>query len=145
MLNISNKTISKWETGKSMPDYSLINPWDENEVCGKLDFSCFSYKKQKPVSGEFTLSQRDFDVFTKAEIKDGFGIFGLTQFYNAGGTVDDFTVIGDEAYIKLFDIGRCAAYCDVQPAEVLCGGRPVGFSYDNGVVCFEASDKEVVI
>ena len=24
ILNISNKAISKWETGKSMPDYSLI-------------------------------------------------------------------------------------------------------------------------
>lgn len=32
MLNISNKTISKWETGKSMPDYSLINP-----LCDALD------------------------------------------------------------------------------------------------------------
>lgn len=32
MLNISNKTISKWETGKSMPDYSLINP-----LCEALD------------------------------------------------------------------------------------------------------------
>lgn len=25
-LNISNKTISKWETGKCMPDYSIIKP-----------------------------------------------------------------------------------------------------------------------
>lgn len=32
ILNISNKTISKWETGKSMPDYSLINP-----LCEALD------------------------------------------------------------------------------------------------------------
>ncbi|WP_295254282.1 helix-turn-helix transcriptional regulator [uncultured Catenibacterium sp.] len=29
-LNISNKTISKWETGKCMPDYSLINPYVKN-------------------------------------------------------------------------------------------------------------------
>lgn len=32
ILNISNKAISKWETGKSMPDYSLINP-----LCEALD------------------------------------------------------------------------------------------------------------
>ena len=25
-LGVSNKTISKWETGKCMPDYSLIEP-----------------------------------------------------------------------------------------------------------------------
>lgn len=33
-LNISNKTISKWETGKSMPDYSLIKP-----LCKELDIT----------------------------------------------------------------------------------------------------------
>lgn len=32
ILNISNKAISKWETGKSMPDYSLIN-----SLCEALD------------------------------------------------------------------------------------------------------------
>ena len=31
-LGVSDKTISKWETGKSMPDYSLINP-----LCEALD------------------------------------------------------------------------------------------------------------
>lgn len=25
-LGVSNKTISKWETGKCMPDYSVIEP-----------------------------------------------------------------------------------------------------------------------
>ena len=33
-LNISNKTISKWETGKCMPDYSLIKP-----LCKELDIT----------------------------------------------------------------------------------------------------------
>jgi len=30
-LNVSNKTISKWETGKCMPDYSIVQ-----ELCQKL-------------------------------------------------------------------------------------------------------------
>ncbi|MBD5087185.1 MAG: helix-turn-helix domain-containing protein [Clostridiales bacterium] len=33
-LNVSNKTISKWECGKCMPDYSLIEP-----LCKALDIS----------------------------------------------------------------------------------------------------------
>lgn len=33
-LNISNKTISKWETGKCMPDYSIIKP-----LCKELDIT----------------------------------------------------------------------------------------------------------
>ena len=34
LLNVSNKTISKWETGKCMPDYSIIE-----DVCKILDIS----------------------------------------------------------------------------------------------------------
>ena len=30
-LGVSNKTVSKWETGKSMPDYSLVQ-----SLCGAL-------------------------------------------------------------------------------------------------------------
>lgn len=33
-LNISNKTVSKWETGKCMPDYSIIE-----SLCAELDIS----------------------------------------------------------------------------------------------------------
>lgn len=33
-LGVSNKTISKWETGKCMPDYSVIEP-----LCAALDIS----------------------------------------------------------------------------------------------------------
>ena len=33
-LEVSNKTISKWETGKCMPDYSVIEP-----LCKELDIT----------------------------------------------------------------------------------------------------------
>lgn len=33
-LGVSNKTISKWETGKCMPDYSMIDP-----LCKELDIT----------------------------------------------------------------------------------------------------------
>lgn len=33
-LHVSNKTVSKWETGKSMPDYSVIR-----SLCGELDIT----------------------------------------------------------------------------------------------------------
>ncbi len=34
ILNVSNKTVSKWENGKSMPDYSIIL-----KLCEELDVS----------------------------------------------------------------------------------------------------------
>lgn len=33
-LGVSNKTVSKWETGKCMPDYSVIKP-----LCDELEIS----------------------------------------------------------------------------------------------------------
>ena len=33
-LGVSNKTVSKWETGRCMPDYSLVRP-----LCRELDIS----------------------------------------------------------------------------------------------------------
>ena len=33
-LSVSNKTISKWECGKCLPDYSLVEP-----LCNELDIS----------------------------------------------------------------------------------------------------------
>lgn len=33
-LGVSNKTISKWETGKCMPDYSIVKP-----LCGQLNIT----------------------------------------------------------------------------------------------------------
>lgn len=35
-LGVSNKTISKWETGKCMPDYSIVK-----NLCNELEnYSC---------------------------------------------------------------------------------------------------------
>lgn len=34
LLNISNKTVSKWECGRCMPDYSVIEP-----LCSALDIT----------------------------------------------------------------------------------------------------------
>ena len=34
ILNISNKTVSKWETGKCMPDYSIVK-----SLCEELDIT----------------------------------------------------------------------------------------------------------
>ena len=33
-LGVSNRTISKWETGRSLPDYSMFN-----DLCSELDIS----------------------------------------------------------------------------------------------------------
>ena len=39
-LGVSNKTISKWETGKSMPDLSLFNPLcDVESLCAELEIT----------------------------------------------------------------------------------------------------------
>lgn len=41
-LGVSNKTVSKWETGKCMPDYSVIEP-----LCGELGVSMAEFMEGK--------------------------------------------------------------------------------------------------
>ncbi len=48
MLGVSNKTVSKWETGKSMPDYSIVE-----SLCNVLNISVgelLSGKEKEPDS-----------------------------------------------------------------------------------------------
>lgn len=46
-LGVSDKTVSKWETGKSMPDYSLIRL-----LCDELEVSVSELMDGKETSGE---------------------------------------------------------------------------------------------
>ena len=46
-LGVSDKTVSKWETGKSMPDYSLIRL-----LCDELEVSVSELMDGKENSGE---------------------------------------------------------------------------------------------
>lgn len=41
-LSVSNKTISKWECGNSMPDYNIIEP-----LCFELDITIYELIKGK--------------------------------------------------------------------------------------------------
>lgn len=102
-------------------------------------------KEQKIVSGEFVLGDKGFDIFTKPDMKDGFGVFGLTRFYNMGGTVKEFRIIDGFAYIELFDTGEFAAYCNTKPSAVVCGSKPSEISYDNGVVKFFSDSTDIII
>ncbi len=49
-LGISNKTVSKWENGKSMPDYAIVEA-----LCAELDITVAELlggKEQKPENPE---------------------------------------------------------------------------------------------
>ena len=48
-LGVSNRSISRWETGKTMPDYSLLSP-----LCGALGLSVnelFAVERMPPPPG----------------------------------------------------------------------------------------------
>lgn len=55
-LGVSNKTISKWETGRCMPDYSVIEP-----LCRELGISVAEFMEGKDASGVGDSGNRSFD------------------------------------------------------------------------------------
>jgi len=47
LLGVSNKTVSKWETGKSMPDYSVVEL-----LCKELDITISELLAGKKMESE---------------------------------------------------------------------------------------------
>lgn len=57
LLNVSNKTVSKWETGKSMPDYSIVE-----SLCRELAITVSELLAGKENSSEGTSGYTDEQV-----------------------------------------------------------------------------------
>lgn len=55
-LGVSNKTISKWETGRCMPDYSVIE-----SLCRELNISVAEFMEGEDASGAGDSGNRAFD------------------------------------------------------------------------------------
>ena len=53
-LNVSNKTISKWETGKCMPDYSIVQ-----DLCQKLGITVAELMDGEEDSGSIRTYDED--------------------------------------------------------------------------------------
>lgn len=73
LLHVSNKTISKWETGRCMPDYALVG-----SLCRELDITpaqLLTGEEQRDSTGDAQLL--DLLRRTQALEKQRTGLFGL--------------------------------------------------------------------
>ena len=63
-LHVSNKTISKWETGKSMPDYQTINP-----LCHELKITIHELLEGKADEGSHSYNNESqvMDLLTRIQ------------------------------------------------------------------------------
>lgn len=73
LLHVSNKTISKWETGRCMPDYTLVG-----SLCRELDITpaqLLTGEEQADSTGEAQL----LDLLRRTQTleKQRSGLFGL--------------------------------------------------------------------
>ncbi len=57
MIGVSNKTVSKWETGKCMPDYSVVE-----RLCKVLGISVGELLAAKETDGSRSFSEEDIEL-----------------------------------------------------------------------------------
>lgn len=57
LLHVSNKTISKWETGKCMPDYSVIEL-----LCHELDITISELLEGKDMNRSETVEEEKYNM-----------------------------------------------------------------------------------
>lgn len=71
MIGVSNKTVSKWETGKCMPDYSVVE-----RLCKVLGISVGELLAGKEIDGSRSFSEEDIELLLykmeELENKKGF-------------------------------------------------------------------------
>lgn len=61
-LQVSNKTISKWENGRSMPDYAVIN-----DLCEVLDISVSELLNGKEVTPASNNDEQILDLLRRTQ------------------------------------------------------------------------------
>ena len=84
-LGISNKTISKWETGKCMPDYAVVK-----NLCEELNVSV-----SELMDGEET-DDKSIRLYDEELV-----VFRITATNGFGGTVTDY--VGYDGYTVHFE------------------------------------------
>lgn len=57
ILQVSNKTISKWETGKCMPDYSIIE-----SLCNELNITVPELLEGKELNPSETIDEEKYNM-----------------------------------------------------------------------------------
>lgn len=60
ILQVSNKTISKWETGKCMPDYSIIE-----SLCNELNITVPELLEGKELNPSETIDEKKYNMEEK--------------------------------------------------------------------------------
>ena len=56
-LNVSNKTVSKWENGKCLPDYSIVEL-----LCKELDITIIELFEGEKSAGEGTVDEEKYNA-----------------------------------------------------------------------------------
>lgn len=170
-LRLSDGTVPLCEDiAVPAPDCLMLNPFEEKKafkivntnkfgrveaafnmnvkaesVKCRIDEPAYSFNRKCIVEGEFELAPVGFDIFTYADIIGGYGVYGIAEKYNSGGTVADFRVIDGSAYVELLDVGTVCMYSESEPSVVLCNGKSVNFEYNNKLLKFFADSKIILV
>lgn len=103
-------------------------------------YALYSYQTGKAVArnaGEtvdVTLRSGEFDVITIVNLRDGFGVIGITDKLNSGGGVRDLKCNASTWQMWAADGGKLLFYCDKPVRSVTLNGAPVEFTEDRNFV-----------
>jgi raffinose synthase len=76
------------------------------------------------------LAEGEWELFSFAPVENGFAALGLADKFNSTAAISARTWQLGACHLSLRDGGRFVAWAAYEPSAVLCGSRPVAFSYD---------------
>lgn len=95
-----------------------------------------------------SLKEKEFDILTMSEIKDGFAVIGIESKLNCGATVNSIDITDDSVTLRVNSSGRMVCYSEKLIKRITQNGENIVFSHNNNDLRFDVAgdiSKEIVV
>ncbi|MCL5267330.1 MAG: hypothetical protein M1469_04405 [Bacteroidetes bacterium] len=131
--------IAIWNVADTNLVAGTFKPSDVHGIRGKRFLVYEYFSKSHMIAGRnqaipVKLGRFGYRLYYVSPIKNGFAPVGLTDKYNAPGTIESCTRSGSVVTLKIGESGPFTAYSSKRPKEVKVNNSKVPFKYVGGMI-----------
>ncbi len=140
-FSMSGKTglLAIWDVADTNLVTGTFKPSDVYGIRGKRFLVYEYFSKSHMIAGRdqaipVRLGRMGYRLYYISPIEDGFAPVGLSDKYNAPGTIESYERHGKIVTIRVGESGPFAAYSATRPREVKVNGSSAPFGYNDGMI-----------
>ncbi len=138
--------IAVWNVADTNFVAGTFKPSDVHGIEGKRFLVYEYFSKSHLIAGRnqalpVMLGRFGYKLYYISPMEDGFAPVGLTDKYNAPGTIESCRRTGNVITIKIGESGPFAAYSSKRPKEVRVNNSKIPFKYAGGMITVDMKQK----